>query len=173
MELINLQLYTPEQGLDGVLYLMDINGLDWYSSQKLFEKQYKFSVDTDGYVKAISEDVSGLWPIGMSVYEVDEVPVDIKTKIYKYIDNIFVDATNYEQKARQIRDKIRNKLNIFLLPASTFKDVLITDAQKEDLIKDSLALAAWPTTEGWPYTPLPDLSDTSKLLMEDTLTWEY
>ena len=139
MELINLQLYTPEQGLDGVLYLMDINGLDWYSSQKLFEKQYKFSADTDGYIKAISEDVSGLWPVGMSVYEVDEVPVDIKTKNYKYIDNTFVDATDYEQKARQIRDKIRNKLNIFLLPASTFKDVLITDAQKEDLIKDSLA----------------------------------
>lgn len=173
MKLINLQLYTPEQGLDGVLYLMDINGLDWYSSQKLFEKQYKILVDTDGDVKAISEDVSGLWPVGMSVYEVDEAPVDIKTKNYKYIDNIFVDATNYEQKARQIRDNIRNGLNIFLLPASTFKDVLITDAQKEDLIKDSLALAAWPTTEGWPYIPLPDLSDTSKLLMEDIPTWEY
>ena len=173
MELINLQLYTPEQSLDGVLYLIDSNGLDWYSSQKLFEKQYKFLVDSDYYVKATSEDISGLWPIGMSVYEVDEIPIDIKTKNYKYINNVFVDATDYEQKARQVRDKIRDKLNIFLLPASTFKDVLITDAQKEDLIKDSLTLASWPVTEGWPYIPLPDLSETSKLLVKDIHTWEY
>lgn len=173
MELINLQLYTPESKLDGVLYLIDDSGLDWYSSQELFEKKYKFSVDTNRYIKAISEDVSGLWPVGMSVYEADEVPVDIKTKNYKYIDNIFVDATDYEQKARQIRDRIRNKLNIFLLPASTFKDVLITDTQKENLIKDSLALAAWPTAEGWPFIPLPDLSETSKLIMEDIPTWDY
>lgn len=60
--------------------------------------------------------------------------------------------------ARRLRNNLRSKIDRYLLPAATIADALVTDEQKQTLIADSLALAAWPTTVGWPLVPLPELS---------------
>lgn len=60
--------------------------------------------------------------------------------------------------ARSLRNNLRSKIDAYLMPAATIHDVQVTDEQKQTLIADSLALATWPTTAGWPLVPLPELS---------------
>ena len=81
-------------------------------------------------------------------------------------------VVDYTVMARNLRNNIRGKIDKFLLPASTIEDVLVTEEQKQILIQDSLLLAQWPASEGWPYIDLPALSD----LCQNLLTipeWEY
>lgn len=79
---------------------------------------------------------------------------------------------DYPSKARKLRDTLRTDIDKFLLPASTYGDILITEEQKQTLIQDSLTLAQWPALVGWPYVPFPTLS----LLCETLCTipvWSY
>ncbi len=74
--------------------------------------------------------------------------------------------------ARNLRNSLRNSIDTYLMPAATINDVLVTDEQKQTLIADSLLLAAWPTTAGWPFVPLPTLSP----LLYELITvpeWNY
>jgi hypothetical protein len=80
--------------------------------------------------------------------------------------------TDYNVLGRKLRDYIRESIDVFLQPASTISDKLVTDEQKSILIQDSLALAKWPAQEGWPYIDLPILSDLCKSLLTIT-DWEY
>lgn len=79
---------------------------------------------------------------------------------------------DYEAKARNLRNSLRTKIDKLLLPAATFNDQLITDEQKQTLIADSLALATWPTTAGWPLVPLPELSPLLHSLITVPI-WSY
>ena len=79
---------------------------------------------------------------------------------------------DYESLARTLRNSIRNKIDKYLLPASTIDDILVTEEQKQTLIQDSLLLAAWPATESWPYVALPILSDLCQSLIAIP-SWTY
>ena len=79
---------------------------------------------------------------------------------------------DYEAKARNLRNSLRTEIDKLLLPAATFNDQLITDEQKQTLIADSLALATWPTTAGWPLVPLPELSPLLHSLITVPI-WSY
>lgn len=81
------------------------------------------------------------------------------------------ESINYEKKARNYRNVLRNKLDNYLKPASTIGDDLVTQEQKDILINDSLLLARWPSTEGWPYVPLPVLSDIALKILNNPV-WE-
>ncbi|MEL5281020.1 tail fiber assembly protein [Serratia bockelmannii] len=70
----NLKRYTPEELFLGenVIYLQDDNGIDWYAAQKLFSPDtVKLAYDESGIICAINSDVSMLWPIGLSVIELN------------------------------------------------------------------------------------------------------
>lgn len=70
----NLKRYTPEALFLGenVIYLQDDNGIDWYAAQKLFSPDtVKLAYDECGIICAINSDVSMLWPIGLSVIELN------------------------------------------------------------------------------------------------------
>ncbi len=70
----NLKRYTPEELFLGenVIYLQDENGIDWYAAQKLFSPDtVKLAYDESGIICAINSDVSMLWPIGLSVIELN------------------------------------------------------------------------------------------------------
>lgn len=74
--------------------------------------------------------------------------------------------------ARLLRNNLRSKIDTYLMPAATIHDAQVTDEQKQTLIADSLLLAAWPTTVGWPLVPLPELSP----LLHSLITvpnWSY
>lgn len=81
-------------------------------------------------------------------------------------------TVDYESLARTLRNSIRNKIDKYLLPASTINDILVTEEQKQTLIADSLALATWPTTDGWPLVPLPELSPLLHSLITVPI-WSY
>ena len=81
-------------------------------------------------------------------------------------------VVDYESLARTLRNSIRNKIDKYLLPASTINDILVTEEQKQTLIQDSLLLAAWPTTGSWPYVPLPVLSELCQSLITIP-SWPY
>lgn len=79
---------------------------------------------------------------------------------------------DYQAKARSMRNGLRSKIDCYLLPAATIADALVTDEQKQTLIEDSLTLAAWPTTAGWPLVPLPELSPLLHSLITVPI-WSY
>ncbi|WP_127960152.1 DUF4376 domain-containing protein [Serratia microhaemolytica] len=77
MQLINLTFYQPETAISGVVYLQDENGIDWYQAQEKFSPEtLKICVGDQQKIVACHHDVSTLWPINMSVFEVeaDKVP---------------------------------------------------------------------------------------------------
>ncbi|HFG0021174.1 TPA: tail fiber assembly protein, partial [Escherichia coli] len=81
----NFAPYTPGEDkrelVDaGVLFLLDENGNDWYECQKLFSECTKvIAYDSNNIVVSITDDASTLWPIGLSVAEIEILPdgVDI------------------------------------------------------------------------------------------------
>ena len=80
MKLKNLVIYIPKEDTEahelskmGAAFLKDENDLDWYESQSLFKTDtLKIAYSSDGAIRAASEDVSTLWPIDMSVVEIDK-----------------------------------------------------------------------------------------------------
>lgn len=74
--------------------------------------------------------------------------------------------------ARALRNKLRDNIDLFLRPASTINDELVTQEIRDQLIKDSILLAKWPSTEGWPYIPLPALSDITLEILDNPV-WEF
>lgn len=74
----NLKKYTPEEFFLGenVIYLKDENGADWYGAQKLFSaKTVKLAYDMNGIICAMTHDVSMLWPIDLSVVELNTTKI--------------------------------------------------------------------------------------------------
>lgn len=74
----NFAVYTPAEPIaEGVTYLKDDSGLDWYESQKNFANDtLKIVFNSDGVIVSISHDVSALWPVDNSVAEIacDDIP---------------------------------------------------------------------------------------------------
>ncbi len=75
-DLKNFTEYTPENPpVAWATYLISEDGQDWYECQTQFaEDTYKVAYDSDGIVRSISTDVSALFPLNMSVAEVESLP---------------------------------------------------------------------------------------------------
>lgn len=109
--------YEPESpAFPGAAYLKSEDGHDWYDCQKLYSPDtLKFSYDPDGVITCITRDVSGLWPVGLSVAEVPDTTENRRADISgrwgfdgeKIVDLMTTDKAR-EQKTREI-DAWRNK----------------------------------------------------------------
>lgn len=109
--------YEPESpAFPGAAYLKSEDGHDWYDCQKLYSPDtLKFSYDPDGVITCITRDVSGLWPVGLSVAEVPDTTENRRADISgrwgfdgeKIVDLMTTDKAR-EQKIREI-DAWRNK----------------------------------------------------------------
>ncbi|EJH4244794.1 tail fiber assembly protein [Escherichia coli] len=103
----NFAPYTPGEDkrelVDaGVLFLLDENGNDWYECQKLFSECTKvIAYDSNNIVVSITDDASTLWPIGLSVAEIEILPdgVDIN-------GNWMFDGKNVVERVR-IADELK------------------------------------------------------------------
>lgn len=74
----NLQQYIPDEPQLGasVIYLRCEEGKDWYQSQSEFSAEtIKLAVNSSGVICALSDDVSRLWPVGLTVVEVDKTNI--------------------------------------------------------------------------------------------------
>ncbi|EGJ8136539.1 DUF4376 domain-containing protein, partial [Salmonella enterica] len=97
-------------------YLKSEDGQDWYECQKHFaDDTLKFTYDDNGVITCITRDVSGLWPVGLSVAEVPDTTANRRADISgwwgfdgeKIVDLMTTDKAR-EQKTREI-DAWRNK----------------------------------------------------------------
>ncbi len=96
----NFTAYTPEDPLVlWAAYLISEDGQDWYDCQKQFaEDTCKIGYDNDGIVRTISTDVSTLFPLNLSVAEVETLPegCDISGR-WKYDNGEIVDTRTLEE----------------------------------------------------------------------------
>ncbi|EKZ3018436.1 DUF4376 domain-containing protein [Salmonella enterica] len=109
--------YEPESpAFPGAAYLKSEDGQDWYECQKHFaDDTLKFTYDDNGVITCITRDVSGLWPVGLSVAEVPDTTANRRADISgrwgfdgeKIVDLMTTDKAR-EQKTREI-DAWRNK----------------------------------------------------------------
>ncbi|HEL8021298.1 TPA: tail fiber assembly protein, partial [Escherichia coli] len=94
-ELKNFTVYTPENPpVAWATHLISEDGHDWYECQKLFsEETYKIAYDSDNIIRSISGDVSSLFPVNLSVAEVETLPegCDISGR-WKYDNGGIVDT---------------------------------------------------------------------------------
>ncbi|RDH43348.1 hypothetical protein [Zooshikella ganghwensis] len=165
MELKNLKLYKPEIANPNTLYLCDDLDNDWYDSQIKFSRDtLKIVYDHKGVIVSHSEDVSSLWPVHMSVAEVEtaQVPKGFFDKSEgqwvwdgSLISQKMVSLEEIKVKAREIRDNLKAQIDKMFSPGFTINDILLTDIQKDELIKYSLSLSKWPKEDKWPNVKLP------------------
>jgi len=81
----NFKKYIPEsedkkQLIESfnVFFLISEDGKDWYESQSIFkEDTVKLMYDEKGIIRAITKNVSSLYPEAKSVVELDAVPEDV------------------------------------------------------------------------------------------------
>ncbi|MEX9215475.1 tail fiber assembly protein [Providencia rettgeri] len=76
MELTNFNRYDPteENNIKNVQFFISDEGVDFYDSFKLFKLKYKIGFDKEGIVRTVSEDVSAIYPVGLSIADVDSLP---------------------------------------------------------------------------------------------------
>lgn len=95
--------YTPENPfVEWASYLISEDGQDWYECQKLFaDNTYKIMYDSDNIIRSVTTDVSSLFPLNMSVAEVETLPegCDI-TGRWKYDNGEVVDTMTPEKAIR-------------------------------------------------------------------------
>ncbi|HAX5206074.1 TPA: DUF4376 domain-containing protein [Escherichia coli] len=99
----NFTPYTPENPpFEGVVYLISEGGQDWYECQKLFaDNTYKIMYDSDNIIRSVTTDVSTLFPLNMSVAEVETLPegCDISGR-WQYDNGGVVDTMTPEKAIR-------------------------------------------------------------------------
>ncbi|SFC50162.1 tail fiber assembly protein [Pragia fontium] len=74
--------YQPERPpVQGAMYLIDSNGLDWYDAQKQFKDDtLKLMIDENRIIRSYNADVSTLFPANCAVVEIplENVPEDLE-----------------------------------------------------------------------------------------------
>lgn len=110
MKLINLKKYMPDNAIAEVSYLIDENGLDWYENQHKFDVDLlKITVDSKGNIWSSSYDISMLFPLSLSVYELTSIPVDFNIDSYQFINeqlvkkNIFFEEIKERERIKKIK----------------------------------------------------------------------
>lgn len=152
----------------GLIFLFDDEGREWYASQRSFSaKTIKVAYDKNNVIRSVSRDVSALWPVNMSVAEVEDNDlhriVDISGD-WKYKDGKLIHIspdTDQEQLESQrvfLREEAIKKITPYMfrlllkkeLPESKKKAV---DEWLEYISKlDAIELKTSGETE-WPVMP--------------------
>lgn len=78
MRLNNFKQYEPigENYIENVQFFISDEGVDFYDSFEQFKLKYKVGFDKDGLIRTISEDASAIYPLGLSVVDIDVLPDD-------------------------------------------------------------------------------------------------
>ncbi|MCE9947535.1 tail fiber assembly protein [Hafnia paralvei] len=142
----------------GVIFLCDDAGNDWYESQNQFAAEtIKVMYSQNGVICAVSDDVSKLWPLNMSVAEVDSLPDGFLSdgKSWQFVEGVVVERvyTNDElvERAQLKKAHLLEEATIAISPLQDASDLgIATDAELA-------RLKAWKT-----YRVLLSRVDVSK-----------
>ncbi len=175
----NFKQYTPkdQESQDliaeiNALFLISEEGMDWYESQKMFDPdllKIVFDADT-GVIVSVSTDVSGLWPIGRCVADVDydtSVQVeDLYGKVFDIETGTIVDRifTEDELKAKMSSKiaSLQKEVSDIITPLQYAADLEIITQEEADYLKKlklySVNLSRVSTQKGYPLNvELPTL----------------
>ncbi|AVJ18324.1 MULTISPECIES: tail fiber assembly protein [Serratia] len=142
MRMNNFTRYTPESPEFGplALYLQDDKGRDWYASQDKFKKVYTLAINPrTGVIHCITQDVSALFPDGLTVVDIDELPpgCDISG------DWVYSNGTVKKAEGANIRQtaELKNKL----MNQATSRIQVLADAVDLGMAtqKETAQLAQW------------------------------
>lgn len=126
----------------GAIFLQSDTGEDWYESQDEFQKNTpKIMYDKEGIIRSLSAtpdadghyDVSGFFPEGMSVAEVNILPEGININGEWVFDGEKISPRVYTQQELQQKAE-ENKLQ--LLKAATSAIELLADSVALDMATD-------------------------------------
>lgn len=157
----NLTRYIPDYVLDSmkdVIFIETDNGDDWYYAQQHFAADtLKICFDSKGVIVALGQDASGLWPLGLSVAEVnaDSVPDGLSNDGQWLFDgeSIVLRASTPEA-GREAAEKQKQALLATATAAiAPLQDAVDLDMATED---EKAQLQAWKT-----YRVLLNRVDTS------------
>lgn len=136
----NFTVYEPTEhlGISGALYIQDGEGKDWYECQKSFEDDsYKVVFDGDGIIVACEKDASSLFPVGLSVVEIAQLPEEFNLPYQWAFDGEKIVQRTYsrDELIAQAENKkaalmaVANQAIAPLQDAVTLK--MATDSEKE------------------------------------------
>lgn len=144
----NFTPYTPGEDKSeliaaGVAFIRDEDGHDWYECQKLFsENTVKIAYDSNNIIVSIASDVSTLWPLNLSVSEVDSLPDDVDIngnwmfKGGEVVKRVYT-REEEQQKAENKRQLLLQQASEYMAPLQDAADLSI--ATEEEISR----LTAW------------------------------
>ncbi|MEQ5563809.1 tail fiber assembly protein [Providencia rettgeri] len=76
MQLNNFIQYTPndEKRIQSIQYFISDNGVDFYDSFEEFKLKYKIGFDKQGIIRTVSEDISAIYPLNLSIVDISFLP---------------------------------------------------------------------------------------------------
>lgn len=171
--LTNFKQYTPKDPAKlelsnelGVVFILSDEGVDWYESQEIFNKddlKIVFNKKT-GEIISFSKDVSALWPLGSCVADipVDQVPAnnDFTDKVfdirsYSIKDKVYTPAELQRLAERKVVD-LQSTATALITPLTYAKDLdMITDEESaylKNLQRYVVSLSRVASQEGYPAT---------------------
>lgn len=166
MKLINLQRYTPDELFNGagIQYFKDESGKDWFKSLPKFTRKFSLAIENDsGVIRSISEDASRLYPVGLTVVDIDALPdgCDISGAWRWSGGKIYAVAPDYAALAAQNKNTLLATANQAISTLSDAIDLdIATDEEKRlfnEWRKYRVLLSRVETTSSpgikWPEVP--------------------
>jgi hypothetical protein len=101
-------LYEPVKKLsENALYLQSCTGKDWYTCQRAFKKDtFKIAYGENGVIRIIDKDISKIWPINLSVVEIENISEDVTC------DGTWAfDGKSIIRKGRNVQEEAENEKN--------------------------------------------------------------
>ncbi|HCQ0858430.1 TPA: hypothetical protein OGU99_000356 [Escherichia coli] len=143
--MITLKNFKSYEGNDpklkklNVAFLISECGMDWYDSQKLFsENTMKIVVDKNNIVCNATRDITMMYPVDASVYEIeyDGDGHELRGKIYHEEDGTFSERPPRKPTPQQIFNDLSERKKV--LDMKKEFDMLSTEeaAEYEKLISD-------------------------------------
>lgn len=107
----------------GLTFLFDDQGHEWYASQRSFSPNtIKVAYDSNNVIRSVSRDVSALWPVNMSVAELEDNESSQAVNIsgtWKYNDGkviqISPDTEQLESQRDFLRDEAIKKITPYMI----------------------------------------------------------
>lgn len=142
----NFSEYTPagkeELKRNGVKFIRDSQGNDWYDSQKDFSPETSkiVFISQGGMIVDMSCDVTQLWPLGKLPLSVAEIPFteqDLRGKIFDVSKNLVTDqSVDLEKNALRKIANISKSVRERMAPLQAAKELgIITEEEQSDLIE--------------------------------------
>ncbi|MCW7551030.1 tail fiber assembly protein [Photorhabdus sp. APURE] len=161
--------YTPKDSIPYIQYLKDDKENDWYKIQKKFSQEtIKFTFNEVGIVTSLSKDISSLFPIYLSVAELEpnNIPacLDISGRWFFNGKKVIPRIYTLEEKIRIIENHKIEKMAVINMTIQPLQDAIDLDIATDKEIEQLMAWKKYrvllsrvdtsqPDIIQWPETP--------------------